>query len=223
MDAKKLFYERYTVRKYLNKPVSKELLTKVLEAATRAPSWANSQPWELYVAAGEKLEQLRAAYVESFENNEPRQQDLPVPVEWPEYLDSRMKQGFADAFKERGIDRADEAARRENTLNNYRFFGAPVAVFLCMDASLTDWSLLDIGIFANSLMLAAKAYGLDSAPAASSVCYPQHLRRILEIPDHQKIIVGIMIGYGDQDHPYNQYRSKRVPVEEVAHFRGISF
>lgn len=221
MEAGKIFFERRTVRKFLNKPVSKELITKVLEAATRAPSWANSQPWEIYVAAGETLEQLRSAYIDSFEKNEPRRQELPVPTGWPENLDNRMRQSFAESFKNRGIVRNDEAARRANSLNNYRFFEAPVAAFLCLDHSLTDWSLLDIGIFANSLMLAAKAYGLDSAPAASSVSFPQHLRRILEIPDNQKIIVGIMIGYADTGHPYNQNRSTRVPLEEVVHFRGI--
>lgn len=221
MDADKLFFERHTVRKFLPKPVRKEVLTKVLEAATRAPSWANSQPWEIYVAAGERLEKLRSAYVHSFESHEPDCQEISRPQEWPEYLGNRMKKSFAATFKSRNIDREDEEARRENRRNNYQFFEAPVAVFLCMDDSLTDWSLLDIGIFANSLMLAAKAYGLDSAPAASSVAYPRHLRKILAIPDNQKIIVGIMIGYADTDHPYNQNQSGRVPLEEVVHFRGM--
>ncbi|MFL6558072.1 MAG: hypothetical protein ACJ8MO_18390, partial [Bacillus sp. (in: firmicutes)] len=62
---------------------------------------------------------------------------------------------------------------------------------------------------------------LDSAPAASSVSYPHHIRKVLDIPDNQKIIVGIMIGYSDAEHPYNQYNSSRVPIEEVVHFRGI--
>lgn len=79
MEAEKLFYERHTIRKYLKKPVSRELLTEVMKAATRAPSWANSQPWEIYVAAGEQLDELRAVYLESFEKNVPPEHEMPVP------------------------------------------------------------------------------------------------------------------------------------------------
>jgi nitroreductase len=221
LEATKLFAERHTIRKYLNKPVSKELLIEVLKDAVRAPSWANSQPWEIYVAAGEKIEALRLAYLKSFQNHEPHKQDLPTPKAWPEYIDNRLKRNFAESFKSMGIVRDDEAARYRNWKNNYEFFGAPIAVFLCLDTTLSDWSLFDLGLFANSLMLAAKAHGLDSAPAASSVSYPQHIRKVLDIPESQKVIVGITIGYADVEHPYNQYISSRVPMEEVAHFRGI--
>ena len=221
MEADKIFFERHTTRKYLDKPVSKGLLTEILTAATRAPSWANSQPWEIYVASGKKLEELRRAYLQSFVNHELHTQDLPTPKVWPEYIDNRMKKSFAESFKSMGIVRDDEAARYKNWKNNYQFFGAPVAIFLCLEHSLTDWSLFDLGMFANSLMLAAKAHGLDSAPAASSVSYPHHIRNVLGIPDNQKIIVGIMIGYADREHPYNQYVSSRVPIEEIVHFRGI--
>jgi nitroreductase len=223
MEATKtnIFFERHTIRKYLDKPVSKELLIEVLRDATRAPSWANSQPWEVYVAAGKTLEELRKAYLESFENNEPHTQELPTPKGWPEYIDKRMKKSFAESFNSMGIIRDDEVARYKNWKNNYQFFGAPVAAFLCLDTSLADWSLFDLGMFANSLMLSAKAHGLDSAPAASSVSYPHHIRKILEIPENQKIIVGIMMGYADLEHPYNQYVSSRTPVEEVVHFRGM--
>jgi len=221
VEATKVFFERHAIRKYLDKPVSKEILEKVLTDATRAPSWANSQPWEIYVAAGEKLEALRVAYLKSFQNHEPHTQDLPTPKAWPEYIDNRLKKSFAESFKSMGIVRDDEAARYRNWKNNYEFFGAPIGVFLCLDTSLSDWSLFDLGMFANSLMLAAKAHGLDTAPAASSVSYPHHIRKILDIPDNQKIIVGIMVGYADVEHPYNQYISSRVPLEEVVHFRGI--
>jgi nitroreductase len=221
LEATKLFSERHTIRKYLNKPVSKELLIKVLADAVRAPSWANSQPWEIYVATGEKIEALRFAYLKSFQNHEPHTQDLPTPKAWPEYIENRLKKSFAQSFKSMGIVRDDEKARYQNWKNNYEFFGAPVAVFICLDTTLSDWSLFDLGSFANSLLLAAKAHGLDSAPAASSVSYPHHIRKVLDIPENQKIIVGIMIGYADAEHPYNQYISSRVPLEEVVHFRGI--
>jgi nitroreductase len=216
-----IFQKRFAARKYTNKPVSKELLTKVLTDAMRSPSWANSQPWELYIAAGDTLEQLRSACVQSFENNEPGHSDIPYPKHWPDYLQDRINRAYEHNFKSRGIDRNDKQARYESWKNNYRFFEAPVAVFLCMDASLSEWSTLDIGIFVGHLMLAATAHGLDSTPSASSVVYPHHIRRILGVPDNKKIIVGVMMGYRDSEHIYNKGRSERVPLEEVVHFKGI--
>ncbi|MFB5283171.1 nitroreductase family protein [Peribacillus sp. Hz7] len=120
---------------------SKETLVKVFDDATRAPSWANSQPWEIYVAAGETLEELRSAYLQSYENGEPGQQEMPVPKEWPDYIQERMNQAYAASFKAMGIERDDQEAREANWKNNFAFFNAPVAVFLCLDASLTDWSM----------------------------------------------------------------------------------
>ncbi|MBM7590349.1 nitroreductase [Brevibacillus fulvus] len=216
-----IFAQRRTVRKYTQKPVDKDLLTKVLTEAVSAPSWANSQPWEVYVAAGDVLEQLRAAYTDSFDKGEPGNPDLAYPQSWPDYLQERMNRAYQETFQAMGIERDDKQAREANWRNNFRFFEAPVAVFLCLDQSLNEWSILDLGLFAQNLMLAAVANGLDCAPAASSISYPQHLRRILGIPEQHKIIVGIMLGYGDHEHPYNQVKTSRVPLTENIRLIGI--
>jgi hypothetical protein len=42
-------------------------------------------------------------------------------------------------------------------------------------------------------MLAAKAHGLDSAPAASSVSYPHHIRKVLDIPENKKILLELWL------------------------------
>jgi nitroreductase len=43
MDLLKVINERRSIRKYKNEPVSDEMIHEVLEAARRAPSWANTQ------------------------------------------------------------------------------------------------------------------------------------------------------------------------------------
>ena len=45
--------------------------------------------------------------------------------------------------------------------NNYRFFGAPVGMFLFMDKDMGLGSWIDMGIFLQSIMLLAKQHGLD--------------------------------------------------------------
>jgi len=74
---------RSTVRAYKHDPVSKDTVLKILKAATRAPSWANTQPWEIFVAGGEALERLRKEYVVRAQNRVPSKPDLPAPQTWP--------------------------------------------------------------------------------------------------------------------------------------------
>ncbi|WP_332237266.1 nitroreductase [Sporolactobacillus sp. KGMB 08714] len=217
-----LFDQRKTVRKYTDQQVPKDVLLNILSKAQRAPSWGNSQPWEVYVAAGESLERLRKAYLAAYDHKEETDdRDMPKPKKWPDNLQNRMSESIAKVFADSGIIRDDRQAREKNWRNNFSFFNAPVAVFLCLERELTEWSTLDAGIYAGHLMLAATYYGLGSTPAASSVSYPHILREILKIPDHQRVIVGIMMGYEDADHPYNRPVSIRVPVSEAIHFRGI--
>jgi len=58
---------RRSIRKYLNKPVEREKLSKILEAARLSPSAANCQPWRFIVVTDQKVkEELRAAYDEDW-------------------------------------------------------------------------------------------------------------------------------------------------------------
>jgi len=63
-----------------------------------------------------------------------------------------MEELGAERFKTAGIKRDDKAARQAIFEANYRFFGAPVVIDLCMDRSLTPWSIFDIGMLAQSIM-----------------------------------------------------------------------
>ena len=64
MDVFEALQRRRTVRAFLDLPVPRETLETILGAALRTPSWANTQPWEIYVAGGEVLERVRATFVE---------------------------------------------------------------------------------------------------------------------------------------------------------------
>ena len=88
---------RYTCRAFKQDPVAQDTVIKILEAANRTPSWGNTQPWNLYVAAGELLEELRKGSLERFSQKVAGKTDLPVPQEWPEAL----KQRYITVGKER--------------------------------------------------------------------------------------------------------------------------
>ena len=63
MDFKELVLNRYSVRKYSDKPVEKEKLNIVLEAVKFAPSAVNFQPFHVYlIKEGEMLSKIKECY-----------------------------------------------------------------------------------------------------------------------------------------------------------------
>ncbi len=221
MNVTDALYSRYSTRAFKPDPVDRETITRILEAATRAPSWANTQPWEIFVAGREALDRLRQAYLENFQKGIFGKPDFPAPQTWPTDLQKRMDEFVAERYDVLGIKRDDKAAKLALFEANYRFFGAPVVIYLCMDSTLTQWSFFDIGMLAQSIMIAAQEYGLGTIPAYMLAIYPDLIRRELEIPEDLSIIIGIALGYSDTQHPQNKFRSSRRSVQEVARFKGF--
>ena len=221
MKVSEALHSRYTCRQFNPDPLERDTLIAILEDANRAPSWANTQPWEIFVAGGDRLEELRQAYLENFRKGVPASSDVPRPEKWPEVIDERMRALYAARFEFLAIDREDKDARQKMVENNYRFFGAPVVLYLCMDQSLTSWSMHDLGMMAQSIMLAAQERGIDSAIAYNLVIYPDLIRKTIDIPEDLKIVIGIALGYGNSSAIQNRFRSERRSLDEAVRFRGI--
>ena len=221
MDIIDALNTRFTVRAFKPDPIDRNTLEKVMEAALRAPSWANSQPWEIYVAGGEVLNRLREAYVENLKNCVARNPDLTAPKQWPPKLLNRMETLRSERMATLERVCLDKSVLKDLSEMNYHFFHASVVAYICMDRTLTPWSIFDLGLFSQSLMLAARHFGLDSAPAVTLAAHPDLIRRELKIPDDLLIIIGIALGYADAEHPQNKYRTSRRSVQEAVTFKGI--
>jgi nitroreductase len=221
MEVTDALKRRYTVRAFKPDPVDRNTLEKIMEAALKAPSWANTQPWEIYIAGGEVLNRLREAYVAKLRNCIPRQPDLAAPKEWPPALRGRMEKLRAERMTTLERVCLDKSKLKDIAEMNYHFFYAPTVAYLCMDRTLTPWSVFDLGLLAQSIMLAAQHFGIDSATAVNFVAHPDLLRQELMIPDELSIIIGIALGHADMAHPQNQYRSPRRSIQEAISFRGI--
>lgn len=137
-------------------------------------------------------------------------------------LQKRMDELKAARFASLGIEPEDAAARQAMSERTHQLFGAPTVVYLCMDRTLTAWSIFDMGLLAQSIMLAAQQYGVDSAAAAFLISYPDLIRAELEIPEDVWILMGVALGYRDRQHPLNQYRSPRRPLQEVVRLKGLT-
>jgi len=205
---------RHSTREFLPIPVEKEKLADVLEAASRTPSWANSQPWEVFVATGATLDRIRAGYLQKYAEKAQPSPETPRPAQWSEAAKERQRQIQPAMIRDCG-----EAANQFGALNQ-TMFHAPAVIYICMDKVLSEWSLYDIGAYSQSVMLAAMEKGLATIPAITLMHYPDVLRREMNIPDHLKLTIGIAIGYADKDHGINKFVSDRSPLNETVHFFG---
>lgn len=215
MNVSEALQTRRSCRAFNPDPVDRDTLLAILSIVLRTPSWANSQPWEIFVAGGEVLKEINQAYLENHRNNVPACPDIPRPVNWPSAVNERRKELFS------GISlAAGEAAKQFGELNQ-KFFNAPAVIYLCMDKSLTTWSVFDLGALSQSIMLAAAERGLATIPAVTLIHYPEILHSKLDIPDNFSIVFGIAIGYEDKQHPINKFISTRRPVSDVVTIKGI--
>jgi nitroreductase len=221
MDILEALESRFTCRAFKPDPVKQETIIKVMEEATRSPSWANTQPWEIFVAGGDVLERIRRAYMDYFSRDEPSDPDIPLVEKWPAAHDERIKELGIKRYQHLGIRREDKADRNASWRLNFKFFDAPSVIYLCMHESLSEWSMFDMGAISQSIMLAALANGLDTAPAVNLVVYPRIIREEMKIPNDLSIVFGIAIGYKDSKSIQNSFRSSRRPLDDVVRLKGF--
>jgi nitroreductase len=228
MDVIDAIKQRKSIRAFKPDPVKKELLQKIIEQAQRAPSWANTQPWEFAIVTGARLKAIQEAFVkrgpQGMQNS---QSEVARPYDFPEPYISRIK---AMQVKEsRG--RTSQATPEEMTerLNmNFRHYGAPCCIYLIVgknfvyqEKGVNVWSLYDSGAAVQNIMLLAVNYGLGTIAQAMAVVYPDIIHKELGMPDDKLVALGIAIGYPDWDNKVNEDFRDRVPLDEIAKFYGF--
>lgn len=217
MNVHEAIRERRATRAYLDKPVSKERIETILEVARWAPSGVNTQPWKVAVLQGQTKQVITETLIEAREQElEPDPDYQYYPKEWVEPYRGRRIQCGKALYGALDIAREDKDAQREAWYNNYRFFGAPVGLLFFIDKQMETGSWVDMGMFIDNVMLAARESGLETCPQASLAEYPNHIRRLLKIASDWLLVCGMSMGYADPDAPVNQYRLPREPVEAFA-------
>jgi nitroreductase len=154
------------------------------------------------------------ALADAFESNKPSSADYNYyanPIEEP--YRGRQRRCGAALYEALGISRQDKEQRRTQWLKNYFGFNAPVILFIFIDENLEKGSWVDMGMFIQNIMLAARGHGLESCPQAALAEYPDIVRSHLSVPDEQSLICGIALGYSDTTAAVNQYRTERESVD----------
>ena len=213
MDALEAMRGRRSTRAFLDRPVPRETLEAIIDAARWAPSGVNAQPWHVAVVQGTTKARLAETLLAARRNNEPERPDYAYyPKEWVEPYKSRRKAVGLALYGALRIGKDDPDARLQAWNNNYRFFGAPVGLLFFVDRVLSQGAWVDMGMFIQNVMLAARALGLETCPQAALAEYPDIVRNLLAIPDTRALVCGMALGFADRAHPVNNFRTEREPV-----------
>jgi nitroreductase len=213
---------RHSIRAYLPTPVPRETIEQILAVAARAPSGTNTQPWQVHVLTGEAKAALsrdiRAAYDDPAERARHTEPYAYYPTEWQSpYIDRRRKVGW-DLYGLLGIGKADKARMHDQHAKNYDFFGAPVGLMFTIDRVMQQGSWLDYGMFLQSVMVAARARGLDTCPQAAFTQFHRIIARHLGLRDEQTVVCGMSLGWADPAAVENTLITEREPVSGFARF-----
>jgi nitroreductase len=220
MDVSEAIKLRKSIRAFKADPVPQAVLREILAGAIRAPSWANTQPWEFAITAGKPLEEIREGFLQRGAGSPTA--DVARPPEFPPRYAERI----------RALDKlgrlntgADWEARR---VQNFKHFGSPAVIYLLtarefyyQSKGLNVWALYDCGSVVQNIMLMATERGRGTIAQAQAVVYPDILRKVLGTPESLIFLLGIAIGYPDWKSQINQISTEREDLEKIASWRGF--
>ncbi len=214
---------RSSKRAYLPKKVSKEIQEKILDAASMTPSGANMQPWVVYAISNEEvLKNIGDAIIDKMSSGVPHDQFIQYyPINWVNPYKKRRIVTGAGLYKLMGVQRKDTDTRIEMWHNNFRWFGASTVFFIFTDKANIDGAegvFLDCGAYMQSILLAAKEFGLDTCPQGSTTEFGKVVTNVLETPDNLAFLYSVVIGYADKDAKINSYQPHRVKLSESVTF-----
>ena len=143
------------------------------------------------------------------------------PIKWKNPYKKRRIETGVGLYTLMDVDRKDIQKRTEMWHDNFRWFGASTVFFVFTDKSNIDGAqgvLLDCGAYMQSLLLAAREFGLDTCPQGSTTEFGKVVADVLDTPDNLALLYSVVIGYADEDAKINSYQPSRVPLEDSVTF-----
>jgi nitroreductase len=215
MDLLQAILERRSTRAYLDKPVDRETLEKLISLACQAPSAINIQPWEMVVVSGEERRRLSRVLVKRMrERNISCGPGAKRPL--PERFVDRQRGLLEDMLPNLPEGTSFQAFINEGSCN---FYGAPTAILFLIDKVFSSARLTDIGIILGYLVLAAHAMGLATCPIGLITAFDEDIREQLNLSEDKEVVIGVAVGYKDPTSGLNKVRTERALLSELAKWR----
>jgi nitroreductase len=212
-----IIQHRKSVRAFQPHPVPRPVLERIFQLCNHTPSNCNTQPWVVHVASGAPLETLRKAIPDLMMNGVVNM-DFPYDGKYSGVYKERQVGAAESMFGAMGIAREDKLKRNEAFMRNFVFFDAPHVAFLFIPDAFSLREAVDIGMYAQSLMLALDAHGLGSCPQTSLGFHADLVRETLGVDPSLKLLFGISFGYEDTSAAVNACRTLRAPIEDNTFF-----
>lgn len=166
----KAIAKRRAVRNYESRPVSKDIIKKIIEAGNQAPSAMNSQPWRFVVIEDKEFHKKLT--------------ETAIP-------NSKKK---LESLKDTYPERYKVIMNRYEELEDPIYYSAPVIIFVIGSGPFAD---LSCPLACENIMLAAYSLGLGSCWVhfGSLVTDNEEIKKGLELSPGEKIYGPIIIGY----------------------------
>jgi nitroreductase len=206
---------RHCKRSFMDRPVARPVVDRVLAAAAAAPSTRNGQPWQVSVLCGPARQALADALCAEFDRGVAQRADYANRPADPDGATlERAREAGAGVLRAKGIERTDQAARTAHLRDNLAFYGAPVEMIFHLPRAAPPGLFLEMGLFLQNVMLALVACGLGSCPQFSVAGYPDVIRAVLGLAPGRIVVCGLAVGYPDESAPVNGFRPGRAALTD---------
>jgi nitroreductase len=223
MNVSEAVASRRSVREYLDRPVDRAVLERVLEKAQNSPSGGNTQPWNAHILTGEPLKKLleatAAVLPEGTAAHKPEYNIYPPELDGV-YNARRFGVGEA-LYAALEIPRENKLARMMWFAKNFRAFDAPILMLIHTPKYMGPPQWSDIGMWLQTMALLLREEGLDCCFQEAWAIYSPQIRACVDIPEDHIFFCGMAIGYRDPEAPVNNFKVPRAPLDEVIRWEGF--
>ncbi|MBU2643225.1 nitroreductase [bacterium] len=215
MNLTEAVRQRRSIRQFLDKPVPESLIKEILTDALWAPSWGNTQPWEIVVVSGDVLATFKRENISALDTGQAFSPDVTIPEVWPASLKKRYKDVGKSVLGSLEIAREDLEGRGKYYRQMFSFFDAPVLLMFLVDRDVSlEYAMLDIGSIMQTVCLLAQDKGLGTCILAASINYGKIAHKLLQVPDNKRFVIGTSLGWPDTEAQVNQFARERGELDE---------
>ena len=208
--------KRSSIRAFKDSPVDSNIIRDILSLSSRAPSGGNVQPWKIYVLNGQSMQDF-FLFQKSWIQPEKEAYSIYPPQLKEPYRTSRYELG-EQMYELLGIARDDKDARLTQVMQNFKFFGAPAAIFCFVDRQMGPPQWSDLGMFLQTFMLVAQEYGIDTCAQEAWSMKNDSVSEFVDADESDILFCGLALGYKDEDAVINKLSSERRPLDQWAKF-----
>jgi len=210
MDLFEAINQRKSIRAFRPDPVPRETVEAILGYALKAPSAINLQPWEFIIIMDEERERLSRMLIKSY-----REKQISCSPGNVKPLSETFSRRGIESFQVMNpcLEKMGLTFDRFVNEGSCNFYGAPVAMILCLDNAFSKARLVDIGIILGYLTLTAFGFGLGTCPIGLISAYENEIKEHLDIPDNKDVVIGLAMGHPDFNNPVNGFKTPREGID----------